>query len=81
MPDTDLEIDISLRACYAMSGTDLAHGAIRSVPGPQAFSRSQAHYAMPGTDIAYSSLYRRPCPVLTWPQHTALCRTRGHVRY
>eukprot|EP00961_Rhodomonas_salina_P138216 1859540-Rhodomonas_salina.1 len=39
---------ICLRACYAMSGTDMAYGAVR-------LARARQCPAMSGTDIAYAT--------------------------
>eukprot|EP00961_Rhodomonas_salina_P232980 3147932-Rhodomonas_salina.1 len=56
---------IGLRACYAISGTDIAYAA----------TCLRACYAMPGTDLAL------PCPVLTeravrYQPMRLLCDTR-----
>eukprot|EP00961_Rhodomonas_salina_P035970 483830-Rhodomonas_salina.4 len=73
MPSTDrvyaATIHIWLRACYAMSGTDLGHSATRytclssSLPSdPPRMTRMEvcyqptSPYAMSGTDIAYGAL-------------------------
>eukprot|EP00961_Rhodomonas_salina_P068564 920289-Rhodomonas_salina.1 len=63
----------SLRGCYAMSGTDLAHHATGLQHYPP--TRCPVHWpsvcchVMPGTDLAYAgvSAYALPmrCPVLT----------------
>eukprot|EP00961_Rhodomonas_salina_P175049 2361270-Rhodomonas_salina.1 len=65
-----------LRACYAMSGTDLAYAAIGLL-----LSCTTSSHAMSGTDLAYAATRREPCyaaplgtpPYLStrWP--TAAC--------
>eukprot|EP00961_Rhodomonas_salina_P097791 1315814-Rhodomonas_salina.1 len=44
---------ISIRACYAMSGTVLVYAAAISLGACYAISGLRACYAMSGTDIAY----------------------------
>eukprot|EP00961_Rhodomonas_salina_P268752 3631895-Rhodomonas_salina.1 len=68
---------ISLRAPYAMSGTDLAYyvtAYARAMPCPVLTSRIplRACYAMSGTDIAYCSA--RPPPL-----YAGTCAAACHV--
>eukprot|EP00961_Rhodomonas_salina_P142866 1923228-Rhodomonas_salina.2 len=48
-------VPISLRACYVMSGADLAHGAISL----------RDCYVLSGTDASYDAVCLRACYVLS----------------
>eukprot|EP00961_Rhodomonas_salina_P303678 3941322-Rhodomonas_salina.6 len=63
---------ICLRACYAMSGTEIAYGRRSTRGAPRArlrlvgsAIRLRASYAMSGTDLAAAATHLRPCYVMS----------------
>eukprot|EP00961_Rhodomonas_salina_P200941 2710804-Rhodomonas_salina.2 len=46
----EVSVPISLRACYAVPGTDIPYGATR---GAECMAQGQCSYAMSGTHIQY----------------------------